>query len=172
MWLVVLGVSARCCLIAALAWLGACFPGRASWGIPLLLSRLAAFPGGCSGSSQPVGGLMFLQPFLCLPVIVKENRFISLSRLNMFCTKKLKQIFFFSKPLVPRPGLSRDLCAPGFVEHMKASATHNVYVGHVLAHVLKHTSECWAWLCLHLWCPHRYNKEGFDVSQGKCKYLI
>lgn len=80
--------------------------------------------------------------------------------------------FFFSKPLVPRPGLSRDLCAPGFVEHMKASATHGVYIRHVLVHVLKHTPECWAWLCLHLCCPHCYNKESFDVSQGKCKYLI
>lgn len=121
-----------------------------------------------------MAALMFLQSFLRLPVIVKENLFISLSRLNMFCTKKkLKQIFFFfSKPLVPRPGLSKDLCAPGFVEHMKASATHGVYIRHVLVHVLKHTPECWAWLCLHLCCPHCYNKESFDVSQGKCKYLI
>lgn len=64
------------------------------------------------------------------------------------------------------------MCAAGFLEHMKASAPHDVYVGRVSVHVLKHSPECWAWLCFHLCCPHRYSKEGFDVSQGKCKDLI
>lgn len=48
----------------------------------------------------------------------------------------------------------------------------DVYNGHVLVHVLQHTSEFWSGLCLHLWFPHWYNTYRFDVSQGKGKYLI
>lgn len=171
--MVVLGVSARCCLIAApgLAW--RLFSRQGFPGYPA-----AAFQAGCfswwvlrqltAGGRPDVPATLPLPPSHC----ERKSLHLFVQTKHVLHKKVETDFFFFSKPLVPRPGLSRDLCAPGFVEHMKASATHNVYVGHVLVHVLKHTSECWAWLCLHLWCPHRYNKEGFDVSQGKCKYLI
>lgn len=99
-----------------------------------------------------------------------EMLFISLSRLNMFCMT-VKLLFEHAFGNTPRDWRGVQ-CARGFVQHMKAPAVLRVYSGYVLVHVLKHTSEFWSWLCLRLCFPRRCDKYRFDVSQGKCRYLI
>lgn len=100
-WVLLLGITrSQSCTLTSKAWLGTgCSFFRKDFPQVnlLLLSQLACFSHHCSGSFERAGGLMFLQSLLYLPVTVKENRFISFSRPNTFCTKNLK-LFFSDTP--------------------------------------------------------------------------